>query len=114
MNTISPLLFLFSSLTAVSIANPKDIQLPNSRPSKNVKEFVGRIETGMMAIDGETTGTQLVLDDNSKFEIQVPASIDISQYPGRVKIKGRMKNVKSVERGMRQVIQVISVEAVAQ
>jgi hypothetical protein len=74
-------------------------------------EWTGRVETGVMAIGGETTGTRLVTDD-TVFELSASGAVaarlrELSGQP--VTVRGRLRVRPGVEIGERRIITVTEI-----
>lgn len=73
--------------------------------------IIGTIETGMMAIGGETTGT-MITSNNVSWELQVPKALrdQVEAFNGRkAKVKGELNKKAGVEIRERWIVTVESV-----
>jgi hypothetical protein len=94
-----------------------DKNLP-AKPDPNGQqiEVTGTLETGMMAIGGETTGVELTADDKTNYELALRGKLakQAEDLNGkRVTVKGTLRTVDSTERKGRKIISVSSLEPAA-
>ena len=84
------------------------------QPGLEEHVYQGILETGIMAIGGETTGTILKTDAGT-YELRLSedlrGEVDFQQFDGeRVRITGVMTEVQGVEIPFRQIIEVTEIE----
>ena len=79
---------------------------------KHNVEFEGIIETGRVAIGGETTGTELLTNDNYRYDLllsrSMTSTIRAGTVNGRVTVNGYLVTLPGVERGDRDGVVVTS------
>jgi len=90
--------------------------MPAADPAHDIKTFEGTLATGIMAIGGETTGTELTMKDGSKIELDLGKDVKLGALADSlngkaVVVTGEFKTVQGVEIKERKVLVVETLKA---
>jgi hypothetical protein len=96
---------------ATMLVNLSAAETPSAKLAPGAVDVVGRLQTGMMAIGGETTGTILSVPDKGSYELDVKGNKDLQKavdtLNGKdVKVTGTLTVKAGVEIKERRIIKV--------
>lgn len=93
-----------------------DVIKQEKKGEQEIQEFLGLLQTGIMAIGGETTGTILITDQGEYDLIFENAHLEehkkkLQELKGKkIKVTGKVLTIEGIERPRRMAIKVISWE----
>ena len=105
----------FLSVETAYCAQKRKLQSSSQAREGMLVELTGKIEYGILAIGGETTGTQLTTEKGDTYELLPDqVKIDGSKFKrgSLVKVKGVLSIFQSVEMQQRKLIKVSEIESV--
>lgn len=102
---------VFASLIGCILMSPQ-VPQPGSAPQSRLGEWTGRVETGMMAIGGETTGVRIVTAAGDEFELLAEGAVGtrLRELSGQqVTLRGRLDVRPGIELNVRRIITVTQI-----
>ena len=109
----TPLLVAYLCLSLAALMGAASAPAPATKPADDTLTITGKLETGVMAVGGETTGIEIT-QGNTKFELDINDAVmkklATALNGKQATVKGTLTIKQGIETGQRRIITVQSIE----